>query len=558
MMETQEVLMDLQTKKIQENYEISISTDSEDNNRLFIHAKNQGTFPLEITDFWIVNKTDAVNDYPAQRYSVNFTDSLIPPGHGTNILENYPLYMIPDTYDVKVISTLGTIHKQEVSIGGSNNLRAELLTIPPDVRVGENVTIALHVTNIGKTKLFNVTASTPNITPSTSVTLPLPTNPSPVTLNPSESIFFGWEYTTAGTPGNTVAFLANATGIEEGTGFNFTSNNAIEEITLRENEGGDLIVLTQDLLSRPEIFLITPSPMGNAPEHALWGANIVNPTGQEMFVSKVAISLVSPRANSQDVMFDSQGGSDGCLIQTVAPTRDQWDCPAANQLVWKDISNPERIAPYSVTPFLAKVHPGKLGGSDLLETVIVHGHVFTTVGEFGKSGYGTSFDDRNSDTSMVNVYLSEVRDSTDSDDIYVNKTGIPSGSIQSFDVILADFERGTTNEIDSGSRLIINIPKNWELDTGSINGFGDFTTSWQIFSDSSSQIIGSLNNPLDGSGTVGLEGKTIRFSATAPSVTNEQMYVMYVLADGKVTNGVPAQDFGIGPLAEVVLQVVPP
>ena len=319
-----------------------------------------------------------------------------------------------------------------------------------------------------------------------------------------------------------------------------------------------MIVLTQDLLSRPEIFLITPSPMGNAPERALWGANIVNPTGQEMYVSKVAISLVSPRANSQDVMFDAQGGSDGCLIQTVAPTRDQWDCPAANQLVWKDISNPERIAPYSVVPFLAKVHPGKLGGSDLLETVIVHGHVFTTVGEFGKSGYGTSFDDRNSDTSMVNVYLSDVIDSTASGDIYVNKTAIPSASQQTFNVVLADFERGTTNEIDTGSRLIINIPKDWTLDTGSINGFGDFTTSWQIFSDSSSQIIGTLNAPLDGSGTVGLEGNTIQFQATAPTVTNTQMYVMYVLADGKVSNGIPAQDFGIGPLAEVVLQVVPP
>ena len=508
MMETQEVVMSLQTKKIQENYDISISTDSDNNNRLFIHAKNQGSFPLEISDFWIVNKTDSTNDFPAKRYSVNYTDSFIPPGHGANILENYPLYMIPDTYDVKVISTLGTIHKQEIDVGGSNNLRAELLTIPPDVRIGENVTIALHVTNIGKTKLLNVTAPQLDITPSSAVTLPLPPNPNPVNLNPSESVFFGWEYTTSGTPGNVVTFLGNATGIEYGTGFNLTSNNAIEEITLRENEGGDLIVLTQDLLSRPEIFLITPSPMGNAPERALWGANIVNPTGQEMYVSKVAISLVSPRANSQDVMFDSQGGSDGCLIQTVSPTRDQWDCPAANQLVWKDISTPERIAPYSVTPFLAKVHPGKLGGSDLLETVIVHGHVFTTVGEFGKSGYGTSFDDRNSDTSMVNVYLSDVIDSTDSDDIYVNKTGIPSASQQTFNVVLADFERGTSNEIDAGSRLIINIPKNWTLDTGSINGFGDFTTSWQIFSDDSSQIIGTLNNPLDGSGTVGLEGKS--------------------------------------------------
>ena len=43
---------------------------------------------------------------------------------------------------------------------------------------------------------------------------------------------------------------------------------------------------------------------------------------------------------------------------------------------------------------------------------------------------------------------------------------------------------------------------------------------------------------------------TIQFSATAPSITNDQMYVMYVLGQGETSNS-----FAIGPLTEIVLQV---
>ena len=157
-----------------ENYDVSISTDLEDNNRLAIQIKNQGNFPLEIADFWIINKTDAVNEFPVLRYEINFTEPFIPPGYGTNILENYPLYMNADTYNVKVVSTLGTIHQKELIVGVANNLRAELFAIPADVKVGQNATIALHVTNVGDSRLLDVQTSNMTITPSSGVSLPLP------------------------------------------------------------------------------------------------------------------------------------------------------------------------------------------------------------------------------------------------------------------------------------------------------------------------------------------------------------------------------------------------
>ena len=151
----------------------------------------------------------------------------------------------------------------------------------------------------------------------------------------------------------------------------------------------------------------------------------------------------------------------------------------------------------------------------------------------------------NGGNSYVNVYLSNVPHSTNDADIKTNQT-VGSGLIKEFNVVLADFEIGGT-QITDGSRLIINMPKGWTVDPASITGFGDFTWTYQSFTDTSSQIIATLSAPLtDG-------GRTIQFDATAPTVSNEQMYIMYVLADGTTSDN----NFSLGPLSEVVLKVTP-
>jgi len=100
--------------------------------------------------------------------------------------------------------------------------------------------------------------------------------------------------------------------------------------------------------------------------------------------------------------------------------------------------------------------------------------------------------------------------------------------------------------------LIINVPKGWIVNESSINGHGDFTTSYQFFDDTSSQIIGELNADLPSGGV------TVTFNATAPIVDdNARMYVMYLLAEGHTDNGSPSDDFTIGPLQEAILQVIP-
>jgi hypothetical protein len=198
---------------------------------------------VEVANIWIVNKSD-VNE-PANRYEVNYQDVFIPPGYGAPILENTPLYLNPafgNDYTVKVISTLGSIKSTPVTVSGSTNLLAEMFTIPPDVVLGENVTVAMRVTNIGNTPLVDVEPELNplQISPSISVFTSQLISPSPVTLEPTESTIFTWHNTLSnlGTIGTKVTFTSFANGTDASTGFNYVSNTASDKIAIRDDGSG--------------------------------------------------------------------------------------------------------------------------------------------------------------------------------------------------------------------------------------------------------------------------------------------------------------------------------
>jgi hypothetical protein len=528
--------------KTKEKFSISVSTDDSTNNRLGIQVKNQGTNPVEIGNIWIVNKSGS---YPATKYLIDYKDSVIPPGYGSNILENTPLFMQTDDYDIKVVSTLGTIVKSGLNVGTGNNLQAELIAIPPHVKVGENVTLTMYVENIGSSHLLNVIpfGSYPYINPP--FTSPIPPDPVPVDLDPGEGAFFTWKYITTGGVGTIVDFDSYATATEEDTGFTLTSNVATESIELKEPDVSDIIVLTQDLLARPEIFTTIPGPFGDDSEKALWGVNIVNPTPQPLYVNKIVFSTITTRATGTDTIINAGACGPINIPPTPAGT---WSCPVNNQLMWQNLVTPALVPGYSVVPFLVKVSPGSLTPpSDVLQNVPVSVNVFTTLGQFGKSGYGTSFDGTAS--SLVNVYLTRVPGSTADSNILTNVTGIKAGNDIKLNATLADFDTGAGQYLDTGSTLIINIPKGW-TNPIVLNDGGFNIQPIQTYSDGSSQIVGILPSPLTGASGV---AQTIEFQITAPSVTSTQLYVMYILGEGTTT----LNDMAVGPLSEVLLQVVP-
>jgi len=555
--DAQRTISDSLIDKTQEQFAIAVATDETNNNQLGIHVKNQGPNPVEISNIWIINKSEA--NQPIKKIEVDYSDAFIPPGYGSSILEHQPLYMLPNDYDIKVVSTLGTIEKSELKVGGVNYLQTELYALPADVRIGENATIALRVTNIGPSPVTNITPdfNPPQIDqPPGWLVANQIVSPSSYDLIPGESAIFTWHVrlSTLGTVGDKIQFTDSVTGTESATGYTVSSNTATDKIVIREDEGGggDLIVLSQDLLARPEIFIISPSSWGKgtsgagADDKGVWGVNVVNPTIAPMKVSKVTITVLPPGANNNDKVFDGS-----CDPETIYPIgTNYWSCPTENQITWKvSPGNEVTIDPFSTQPFLVNLEAGNNLNVNL-ESMIVHASVFTTVGAFGKAGYESSMN--GVQDSLVNVYLSKVINSTTNANINSTRVNIQEASLQFFNIVLADMDGAAGTFIEPGAHLIINVPKDW--DNVSLVSYGGFVktpppvvTPW---ADGSWQIIGTTS-PTNNLGNGVNNAATIRFSAYAPDVTGSQMYVMYVLADGSTDAG-----SAIGPLAEILLQVI--
>lgn len=541
LVDVQQSVADKGIKKTRESFSISAITD--ENNLLNLYVGNNGQNPLEITSVWILNKTDPSKT--ATMYETNHDESYVPAGHSTKILKSSPVNLNSGEYEIKVVSALGNIEKTALQVnetGATELLRTDIFMVPPEILTGQNATLAMLVTNIGDMEILNVTASVPTITPSNAVKEPLPENTEMVSLKPKDSKLFKWDYKFNGTSGTLVTFTNNASGIlQDKTVF---SNTASDSIILSKAGSGDgsedTIVIKDELFAKPETFMVIPSPFGDSEDsQGLWGVNVANPTNKTMTVSKITISILYPGANDNNMFLDA-----GCPVTEIFPTDGNWSCPNQNQLVWQNLTNPITIPPLSVTSFLAKAEPDRVtGATEGLDTAVVHAGIFTTLGAFGKTQYETSI--TKTGDVIANVYLSDEKDSIDPTKMRGSRTNIPAGSIQTFNILLADLAV-ENNTMQDGTQLIINIPKEWEfIQIVDNTGFSEPLTINE-FPDGSSQIIGSLQSPLDNA------GKTIQFEAKAPSPSSEKMYVMHVLANGETSSGRP-----VGPVAEIVLQVDP-
>jgi hypothetical protein len=538
---------DIELKKQQENFDISVFTRPT-TNILNVTVSNSGQNPVEISKIWIVNKTLAAE--PAYDFTINSDDAIVPTGSQLNILNSQNLKINPETYDVKVVSSLGTIKTQELTVGSSSSiLRAKLVTDPPDVILGQNVTIAMLVTNTASATIENVTP-VPGSLP-TQVTASSSPTPASADLGPGESVLFSWDYALDGIDGTSVTFSGSANGDYDGT--SITSNTSSDVSMLREDEtgtggpGGDPDPLSDELLARPQLFLVIPGPQGDSSKQALWGVNIVNPVDVPMTVSKLTITAFAPGANNNDKIFTA-----GCGPATnIFPLgTNYWTCPTENLLMWESYSAPVTIPEFSSQQFLVRVTPGAIAGVNHLESIIVQASVFTNVGSFGKSGYQTTMYD-GSDT-IGSIYLSSVTDSRTNSDMSIARTGITSGSsAENFKVVFADLDTDSATYVKAGGKLVINVPKEWS-NVAVVSNPGFTVGPPVIHGDGSTQITGILNANL---GTATNQADTIEFTAQAPTVTSEQMYVMYLLAEGETETG--ATDFAMGASSEVVLQVIP-
>ncbi len=317
------------------------------------------------------------------------------------------------------------------------------------------------------------------------------------------------------------------------------------------------MIVSYELFGRPHIFMIFPNAVGDDEfDRPLWGVLVANPTDQPMSVTKVVIMALSPRATSSDKIF-----SDACQTKSaphnpvaVAPTTDRWTCPESNQLMWRDLSNPAIVQPRSVHPFLVRIGADNFGSSlPDAANILIQPLVFTELGQFGKAGYGSTMHGNN--VAMPNVFLSKVSSSgtaANSANMIGNITRITEGSTVVFNATLVDMGDSITYGINAGTKLIINLPKEWTFShVASSIGFNLLPV--QTFVDGSTQIVGELTSDIDTQS----QARIIQFHATAPAVTNTKMYVMHILADGTATGDSQSGVLTVGPIAETVLQVCP-
>jgi len=461
---TQRIVSDIEIKKQQEQFGILVSTDV--NDLLNVSIDNQGQNPVEISSIWITNKT--LSDQPAKRYTINYDDAFVSSGFTSNVVSTQTLAMNPDTYDIKVVSSFGTIKTVELDTngGGSSGLRVEMITDPPDVIIGQNVTIAMMVTNTGDVPINNVQPNPLGYsTTGSGIFTTSPPIPSFANLNSGASVMFSWDYQVTGASGDELTFSSFATG--DGVG----NSNSVSDISiLREpTDGGtgETIVIHDDLLSKPGIFMVAPNPFGWAPtgEKGLWGMNIVNPTERDMWVNKAVLSLLITRGSNADDVF----ATGSCSPDAITPPIAAWDCTTDNQMKWEPSPGNQHLIPKkSVQQFLALADSGTLNGNDELDTILVTGSVFTTLGQFAKTGFGTAFQQQGSNNfPIVNVYLTrDENNPLNVPDIHTTELGMISGVPKTFYAVLTDFDSDSSTFIKNiNSRLIVNIPKNWVLNS---------------------------------------------------------------------------------------------
>ena len=228
---TQRIVSDIEIKKQQEQFGILASSDG--NDFLNLSINNQGQNPVEISSIWITNKT--LPDQPATRYDVNYDDAFIPSGFTIDVVSSQTLQMIPDTYDIKVISSLGTIKQFEFDNngGGSSGLRVEMITDPPDVIIGQNVTIAMIVTNTGSETITNVYPDPLDVAGpvGTSNTTSSHTPTSVAALNGGASVMFTWDSQVSGDSDDQLTFTSKARG-------DGAISNSISDISILRNAAG--------------------------------------------------------------------------------------------------------------------------------------------------------------------------------------------------------------------------------------------------------------------------------------------------------------------------------
>jgi len=606
MAQTAKIVATADLNKQLEDFTIQIYTDS--NQLISVDVKNKGQNAVQIPTLIITNSSDYANGFPVTVYDIPSNTMFVGPGRIGNVVSTTPITLglaqanATELYHFKVISSLGTIKTTSLicddttcgtteTPAGSGSLSESLFLDGPNGINTKTSTVIMFVTNTSQEIVTDVEpfkgfagnddcdtndfwqVDVSGVTVDNGITESI-TNCSvtpigSVIMGGHEVAIYKWDFTVGGDIGAVFTFCNYVTGtdpIPDSINSLPESCDTLEIIDPNDcdgcgpggGEGGETIILIDDLLIKPSLFLTLPSPFGGTPSNSdndigLWGVQVVNPLNFTISISKVTITAFAPGANSNLKVFDPLGNSENVSPGTPGLGMGDWYPNSENVLAWKNFANPIVLGPYQSETFMVKIQPESVGTD--LEAVIVQTSIFSSAGSFGKSGYQTTIYDGTApqDSPIINVYMSSVVDSTDIHLGHINN--MTNGTSQDFIIVMADMDTNDESYIAAGTEFIINVPREWELpviiptDTTKII---QNATEPQIIahSDGSYQIIGLLSENI---GDVEAnEATTISFSTVPPEKEVERLYIMYVLGNGLTNN--PANS--VGPLSEIILHVI--
>jgi len=525
-------------EKIQGQFTIAAAYDSEIGNRLCVSVKNAGSTPLEITDLFIVNKTNNA----VRLFDIDFRDAFVPVSSLHNILDNQPITLTAEVpggtiYDIKVVSTSGIVKTTELKVFSDSSpdprFDVTAFAYPANAASGQNVTIGMHVYNRANTTLINVQPEEgyPTVDPAEAVSEGFPlTTPAIVTrLDPNEDALFSWEPEFVGGIGSRLDFTVRAKAQVEGcttSSFIFNEDSALVKVVPG---------VKKQILASPESFISFPNPFGDVSgtTTGIFSLVILNPTDQPFKVNQVSIQLVNP--NDDDLVFSVTGAE---------PTTG-WTNPGKNVIIWTNIASPVTVKANDIEEFIVRARPTGSAGTTPVTSIIYN--IYSTFGQFGKGPFTHGVSDVI--TALVNTYAKTSFSGTT--ETFAIKD-VPSGTEgQRFNFAISNTG---SQVVSSGAYMLINIPPGLRdiTDVSTTPNTDGLSLGLAVhdlieFDDGSSQKPIELTSDL-AAGT----SRTYSLTATMPSVSVPAFYTFTVVANGTTGNSVI-----IGPFAEIVVQVCP-
>jgi hypothetical protein len=539
------------------NEQIHIAGVRLDAGKLNMTVVNTGGQSALLKSMYIVNETAL----PKQQYRYDLDTAIDGRNSASNVGQSLPFVAKQNTaYSVRVVTESGVAASARVSPVSESALPMSLYVIPPTVTPGHNVTLLYTVTN-NYTGSHIASAITPVVSHSMSCSagpgcqLTQYVAPASTVIPGGNTALFKWVFKVDAPDNTTVTFNATLSGAKAG---NWVAEKAYAKLVSASQTSfyseSTTTVIYSALAQKPEIFLILPSPFGEDPSagKGLWGVMVVNPTDVPIDVSRVIIAAAPVITDRTERIIDNNGTP--CPRTPVTPSSaSEWSCPEENLIEWKDLASPETVPAKGVREFLAKYEPGSLGGGGDDPAFLVSASVFTSNGQFTKTGYSTGM--RNAAEAIGNVYLTDTTTEATAlttGHMFGSITGVQSGTQFDIHVAMADFSRNTA-AIGSGAKLIVNVPKGFtvsESDILSHTGFNE--PALTTYPDGSIQIVAELASNLGASTSEAV--KILKFRATAPVVEDEKIYVFFTLVHGDTTSG---SSLSVGAVGEFPVQVVP-